>query len=107
RLALAPPLVDGPRPLKDAAQCEAVQLHVAIVAFLDAESSGGLAVAVRRQGIELARTAVRAVAVDEFRRLDFPGRHGRSPFRSWFYLPRYDTTMRGAGDTHFSSRPRV
>ena len=36
-LALAPPLVDGPRPLKHAAHCEAVQLHVAIVAFLDAE----------------------------------------------------------------------
>jgi|tagenome__1003787_1003787.scaffolds.fasta_scaffold20701267_2 hypothetical protein len=65
-------LVDGPRPCEDASCCQAVEAGVAMMAVNDLEGRQRLAFAVRRQRIELARTAVGAIAIDELARPDLP-----------------------------------
>jgi hypothetical protein len=68
--------MDRPGPLEDPGAVQAIELHVAVVAFVDRDTGDRLAIPVRRQRVELAGTTVRTTAVDELARFDFPGCHG-------------------------------
>src|SRR6185312_9499833 len=63
---LAFALVDRTRPAEHADETQTVQLRVAMEALINLKTAYRLAKSVRRQGVELARTAVRAIAIDEF-----------------------------------------
>ena len=57
-LALAMALVHRARPLKDPAHAKIIELHSAVVTFLNLQCDGGLAKSVGGWSVELARTPV-------------------------------------------------
>src|SRR5207248_3939315 len=69
-------LVDRTRPGIKVERAKAVQADIAEIAFVDLERHHRAAVAVLRQRVELAGAAVVAVAIDEMRTFDAPGRRG-------------------------------
>ncbi len=58
--------VNGLRIFEDPGESQAIQRRVAVKALVDLHSDHGPAAAIGRQGIELAGTAVGAIAVCEF-----------------------------------------
>src|SRR6185312_11076888 len=80
---LAAAFMDRSRPLHHGDGLQAVQLHLAEVAFLDGEAADGLAEAVRRQRIELAPAAIGAVAGDQLVGLNIPGNHDGASSVMW------------------------
>jgi hypothetical protein len=54
--------MDRARPTEDAAESEAIELGVSVVAFVDGNTDNGLAVAAGWQRVELTRATVRAIA---------------------------------------------
>src|SRR5262249_18075204 len=74
-------LMDGAGPAQDADEPESVEFGRAVMPALDLVPCDRMAVSVRRQPVELAGTAIGAVAVDELTPLDGPFgvRHGRLP----------------------------
>src|SRR5438552_3176693 len=77
-------LVNGTRPAKDARCPQPVEPRGAVEALLDVEHCETAAVSVRRQGVELARTAIGAVAVAELAAFDLPRGHACKPFISGY-----------------------
>ena len=68
--------MNGARPAKDPDEFQAVKFCRSVVTLLDLHSCHSLAMSVRGQRVELARTAVRAVTVDELVSMDRPVRVG-------------------------------
>src|SRR5260221_13926121 len=64
--------MDGAWPVRRERHTQSVQPNVAKMPLLDLPSHRRLAEPMRWQGVELARTAICAIAVREFRRLDTP-----------------------------------
>ena len=64
--------MDRARPHREHAPREAVERHAAVAAALDADEAVRAAVAVRRQGIELARAPAVTAAVGELRAFNLP-----------------------------------
>jgi len=62
--------MNGARPAEYSYELEAIELGRAVMTLLDFEPSDGLAMSVRRQSVELAGTAVGAVAINELTSLD-------------------------------------
>jgi hypothetical protein len=60
------------RPARDQSGAEAIEPDITVVAFVELIADERLAIAVRRQRVELARASVRAVAVGEFAAFDVP-----------------------------------
>jgi len=80
RLAVAH--MDRSGPAEDARQAQPVELHIAMVTLVDLDADDGAAMAVRRQGIELAGTAIGTVAVGKFASMQGPiGCHDDLHFR--------------------------
>jgi hypothetical protein len=79
RLHLAVALVNRTRPRVEQGDAQPVQCYVAEMPLLDPHDLEAAAVAVGRQGFELARTAVVAVAAAELDALDVPVDHGPGP----------------------------
>jgi hypothetical protein len=82
-------LVNRSRPLQYGDEPQPIEPRVAVATFVDLHADDGPAVAVGRQSIELAWTAVAAVAIHELARLDAPFhvRHGepsRAPLQRSF-----------------------
>jgi hypothetical protein len=73
--AFALALMDRTGPAEDARASEPVKPRRAVKALLNVEDRQAPAVAVRRQGVELARAAIIAIAVAELAPLDLPRDH--------------------------------
>src|SRR4051794_19757598 len=82
RLAVAE--MDRSRPGEHPGDSQAVKFGVAMVTSVDLHADHGGAVAVGRQGVELARTTVRAIAIGKFATVDGPFgvSHGKLPIRN-------------------------
>src|SRR5215472_1509109 len=69
-------LVDRPRILQQQHRAQTVEANRAEMPLFDVEAEKSLAIALRRQRVELTRAAIGAVTVAQFRPLDAPfGRH--------------------------------
>jgi hypothetical protein len=70
--------MDRARPGKHPSKPQAIELGIAMVTLFNLDPKQGMAVPVRRQGIELAWAAVGAIAMGELSALDRPHRlrHG-------------------------------
>jgi hypothetical protein len=66
--------VDGARPRQDERRAQPVEPRRAVVSFVDLHADDGPTVAVGRQGVELARTAIGAIAVAELPAFEHPFR---------------------------------
>src|SRR5262249_286030 len=62
----------GSRPAEDADKTQTVQPRLAVMALIDLHCRDREAVAIGRQGVELARAAIAAIAIYEFTGLDGP-----------------------------------
>jgi hypothetical protein len=81
---------------------ETVQLGRAVMTFVYAEETYGLAIAMRRQRIELTGAAIGAVAVPEFEAMDFPLSH------QLLLNAKEDTRLsQQCGATHSTTRRRL
>src|SRR5437868_10360541 len=80
RLHLAVPEMDRPGPGEHAGEAQAIERRLAMVALVDLNADHRLAIAVRRQRIELAGAAIGAVAIGEFTPFEFPFDHRDLPF---------------------------
>ena len=69
---LAMALVNGARPGENAAEFQAVEFCLAVIAFVDRDPDDGLAVSMRRQGVKLARAAIGAIAMRKIPSFDSP-----------------------------------
>src|SRR5262249_10762495 len=75
-------LVHRRRPMPCSRHPQSVEPHLAEITLLDLPCPRRFAETVCRQGVELARASVRAIAVGELGRLDAPfDCHGRSPIK--------------------------
>src|SRR5262245_31177960 len=82
RLHLAVPLVDRAGPGAGEGHVQPIELGAAEMPAVDAEEADRLAEAVGRQGIELARAGIAAIAVAELHGVDFPVDHRTLPVGS-------------------------
>jgi hypothetical protein len=71
-----PAFVYGAGPGKNTGHSQSVQSSVAVVALRNFDPGDGMAVAVRRTAIELARTSIVAIAVNELAPFDAPANVG-------------------------------
>src|SRR6266536_3267185 len=69
---LTPALVNGTRPFEDRRNLEAVESRTPVMAGIDLHADYRPAGSVRGQSVELAGTAVGAIAIGKFTRLDRP-----------------------------------
>ena len=79
RFAMA--FMDGAGPDEHARHPQPVELGCAVMALMDLEPDHGAAMAISRQAIELAGTAIRAIAIGKLMRPDGPIGHGIPPIR--------------------------
>src|SRR5580692_4373014 len=70
RLAIAH--MHGPGPFEDARDAQAIELRIAMKALVDLDADHGLAIAMRRQPVELTRTTVRTIAIAELAAVNSP-----------------------------------
>ena len=76
RLRLAVAFMDRPRPGEDSGPVQSIELHLAEMPFVDPHGDAGLAIALRRQGIELTGTTIGAVTGRDFGTANQPVDHG-------------------------------
>src|SRR5205823_8300350 len=89
RLRLAVSEMDRPRPGKDAGKAQTVERGFPVMAGVDLHADHRLAIAMRRQRIELAGAAISAIAVGEFTPFEHPFGHLILPVSGWRqHLPR-------------------
>jgi hypothetical protein len=65
------------RPAYDSRDPQSIQRGVTVIALIDIDRKDRMAIVMRRSGVELARAAIGAIAVNEFSSTDCPilGQH--------------------------------
>ena len=110
-ICFAPALVYRAGPAENPDEPQSIELGAAVMAALDFHASNRLAGSVCRHGVELARAAISAIAVDEFARLHCPFDvgHGIPPLAALMLRERnirIEGTRRSTGNNHPAASDR-